>query len=402
MHICCESCGTHYRIPIEKMKGDVSKATCKKCGTTIMIRRGAQAEASRMDDEGVVTHNEDRTVITQVPELSDYQVTPVLDSSAFSTNGIAVKMGKGATPAENAISTRLATAARLENEIFGRPGKDSEAVVTVEAEDTPPVEGPPPRRASAEPLLKGTSKKSRQVPLPAGARKVAEMPKTAAELNNEKPLIPSVAKNTSASTMSDAIAKAVDKSSGGTAEVEVSFNGGASKAASNGMGANGFGGNSSATGSISAASLLAATAKGSSNGESRSTGAQNTSSGMSPELARLMMPDKSKSMGNAAAATSMHRDLAAQYDMMVKGNLPPGFASEPVSASKRPTSIAKPTTSEKRSAPMGAARVTGSAPVVTATPVMAAPPVNNRVARIVAGALSVMAFASVMLLVVKN
>ena len=89
MKITCDKCGASYKIPEEKLTRDVSKATCKKCGEKIIIRRPGHTDAyedprltggmhASNDDDGVVEHNEERTVIAVVPELQRYDATPPL------------------------------------------------------------------------------------------------------------------------------------------------------------------------------------------------------------------------------------------------------------------------------------------------------------------------------------
>lgn len=89
MKITCDKCGASYKIPEEKLTRDVSKATCKKCGEKIIIRRPGNTDAyedprltgglhASNDDDGVVEHNEERTVIAVVPELQRYDATPPL------------------------------------------------------------------------------------------------------------------------------------------------------------------------------------------------------------------------------------------------------------------------------------------------------------------------------------
>lgn len=88
MKITCDKCGASYKIPAEKLTRDVSKATCKKCGEKIIIRRPGNDgyEDPRLtgglhasnDDDGVVEHNEERTVIAVVPELQRFDATPPL------------------------------------------------------------------------------------------------------------------------------------------------------------------------------------------------------------------------------------------------------------------------------------------------------------------------------------
>lgn len=400
MHICCESCGTHYRIPIEKMKGDVSKATCKKCGTLIMIRRGENTEASRADDDGVVVHNEDRTVITQVPELKDYQVTPVLEASPLSNSGIPVRMAKGPTPSQPSAPQGFGVASRLEAELFARPGRDSEAVVTMEADEAQIIDGPPPKRPANEPLMRTpqplTAAAAREIPLPAGARKVGELPRHNArtESQGETPLMaPPVLKPSSVSVSAATKNSAVDRSVGATAEIEHGFQPSPSKPEMHTVHSTQFAGSTAG----------AATANSSSAASKVTAPGATSASTMSPELAKLMAPSKNKGKSPGGAATSMHMGLNAQYQEMMKNGLPPGFATTPNASSgsrQRSASSNRPGSAHERQAGQGATRITTPAPVVVATAVQ--PPTNTRVPRMVAGALSVMAFCSFMLLVIQG
>ena len=46
MRVVCENCGATYKIPESKLVKEVNKATCRKCGFRMMIRRPAAAVAS--------------------------------------------------------------------------------------------------------------------------------------------------------------------------------------------------------------------------------------------------------------------------------------------------------------------------------------------------------------------
>ena len=39
MRVVCENCGASYKIPESKLVKEVNKATCRKCGFRMMIRR---------------------------------------------------------------------------------------------------------------------------------------------------------------------------------------------------------------------------------------------------------------------------------------------------------------------------------------------------------------------------
>jgi predicted Zn finger-like uncharacterized protein len=83
MQITCNDCGAQYRIPDSKITRDVSRATCKKCGAKLIIRRGGADEELRRADggdelESEVVNHEERTVIADVPELQSYQPATVI------------------------------------------------------------------------------------------------------------------------------------------------------------------------------------------------------------------------------------------------------------------------------------------------------------------------------------
>lgn len=363
MNITCASCGTHYRIPLKKMVKEVSKATCKKCGVSITVRRpdaapGDHLEMLRTEDEAVVMHSEDCTVITQVPELKDYQMTPALDTSAFSSMGIPVRLtrrpdapasGETRSPA-NAV-TRGSTSARIEAELFASRSPSNDAIYTVEAEDNveldeeiPSDEKPVYNAASSGPspvesvAVMGSQKPLTQnsVALPAGAKMVGDMSKS----------IAAAAASPATPKVSDVVA-----------------------------------GTDSAT---AAKPALAAT-----------PAVDGYSGYLSPAM-RKTLTEKKGSKGSSTAATSMHMGLTAQYESMLNANgLPPGFTTPVANGAKGKGGTAAKGEGDKKS--MARATV----PVQQSMP--AAPPTKSeKVARMVAGGLSFMAFFSVVLVILQG
>ena len=83
MKITCDKCGANYKIPDDKLTKEVSRATCKKCGNKITIRKGgATGTAYDFDDDDSVVNHEERTVIATVPEIQQFDATPALASPA--------------------------------------------------------------------------------------------------------------------------------------------------------------------------------------------------------------------------------------------------------------------------------------------------------------------------------
>ena len=64
MRVVCDSCGASYRIPDHKLVKEVNKATCRKCGESIIIRRSAGMSV------GEPAKNVDPEASTQVTEMS--------------------------------------------------------------------------------------------------------------------------------------------------------------------------------------------------------------------------------------------------------------------------------------------------------------------------------------------
>ncbi|MFZ5476250.1 MAG: AgmX/PglI C-terminal domain-containing protein [Myxococcota bacterium] len=68
MRVVCDNCGASYKIPDSKLTKEVNKATCRKCGHAIYIRKaGDDAPAPR--PEPPPAPNEERTLITSAADL---------------------------------------------------------------------------------------------------------------------------------------------------------------------------------------------------------------------------------------------------------------------------------------------------------------------------------------------
>jgi predicted Zn finger-like uncharacterized protein len=73
MKVVCDNCGAVYKIPQHKLVKEVNKATCRKCGHRIMIRREAQASPAEPEN------NEEATVIAEASKVSDKPLAPKMD-----------------------------------------------------------------------------------------------------------------------------------------------------------------------------------------------------------------------------------------------------------------------------------------------------------------------------------
>jgi predicted Zn finger-like uncharacterized protein len=63
MKVVCDNCGAVYKIPEHKLVKEVNKATCRKCGHRIMIRRDAPERADEPES------NEEATVIAEAAKV---------------------------------------------------------------------------------------------------------------------------------------------------------------------------------------------------------------------------------------------------------------------------------------------------------------------------------------------
>ena len=68
MRVVCDNCGASYKIPDSKLTKEVNKATCRKCGHAIYIRKGGEEVAPPPVAPPPVP-NEERTLITSAADL---------------------------------------------------------------------------------------------------------------------------------------------------------------------------------------------------------------------------------------------------------------------------------------------------------------------------------------------
>ena len=71
MRVVCENCGATYKIPDSKLVKEVNKATCRKCGFRMMIRRPVSAVAGPTNTP---EPDEAATQVTANPLLAQEQV----------------------------------------------------------------------------------------------------------------------------------------------------------------------------------------------------------------------------------------------------------------------------------------------------------------------------------------
>ena len=66
MRVVCDNCGASYKIPETKLTKEVNKATCRKCGHAIYIRKAPEVAESAPQQPNIT---EERTLITSSADL---------------------------------------------------------------------------------------------------------------------------------------------------------------------------------------------------------------------------------------------------------------------------------------------------------------------------------------------
>lgn len=89
MRVVCDNCGASYRIPDYKLIKEVNKATCRKCGEAIIIRKSAGMAVGNARKEV------DPEASTQVTNLSDLQGSKSEPEVASIPSGPAMGHGFG-------------------------------------------------------------------------------------------------------------------------------------------------------------------------------------------------------------------------------------------------------------------------------------------------------------------
>lgn len=176
MKITCDKCGASYKIPEEKLTRDVSKATCKKCGEKIIIRKPAGGDyedpriirglQSSLEDEGVVEHNEERTVIAVVPELQRFDATPPLASSPGHAEPTPAPAPVAPAPAPVRPAPAAPTPVQPSSSGTSAPSASASGTAWTPAQPQPPVAPAPVVAAAPTPAPAATASAAK----PAAAR----------------------------------------------------------------------------------------------------------------------------------------------------------------------------------------------------------------------------------------
>ena len=171
MRVVCDNCGASYRIPDYKLVKEVNKATCRKCGEAIIIRKSAGMAV------GDTRKEVDPEASTQVTELADIQGSKPESEVANIPSGPAMGHGFG-QPAhlpEDAGPPTVAQHMDCKDETIPRQDLPEPTAVGA-VPSTPPKAPPAPMAAPPTPMAAPPTpslpqpKQSEPPPPPAPAR----------------------------------------------------------------------------------------------------------------------------------------------------------------------------------------------------------------------------------------
>ncbi len=155
MRIVCDSCGAVYKIADSKLVKEVNKATCKRCGHKIIIRKPRTAASVEGPSERTIISpggpsaeqgnkkkKEEKTVITTIPELEKYESAAV---SAGAIGSLTSELRTISAPADIPSPPATESLGPAEHSFTGF---DNQSQVAEPAPMPAPPEVPPPPMAS--------------------------------------------------------------------------------------------------------------------------------------------------------------------------------------------------------------------------------------------------------------
>ena len=152
MRVVCDNCGASYRIPDHKLVKEVNKATCRKCGEPIIIRRSA---GMSVGDKQVEVDPDAATQVTEAEALQAKEAEKAPPVVASIPSGPSMGHGFGVPPAhlpEDAGPPTVAQQMDFKDETIPRqdlPESTAARPDLAHAQALPPP--PPPVRASGKP-----------------------------------------------------------------------------------------------------------------------------------------------------------------------------------------------------------------------------------------------------------
>jgi predicted Zn finger-like uncharacterized protein len=140
MRVVCDNCGASYRIPDHKLVKEVNKATCRKCGEAIIIRKSAGMAVGDSQKEV------DPEASTQVTELASLKGPSSEPEVAAIPSGPAMGHGFGqpANLPEDAGPPTVAQHMDFKDETIPRQDLPEPTAARPPAPPPPPAPAPPP------------------------------------------------------------------------------------------------------------------------------------------------------------------------------------------------------------------------------------------------------------------
>ena len=125
MRVVCENCGATYKIPDSKLVKEVNKATCRKCGFRMTIRRpGLSAAAASTVTGQQPNADEAATVVTANPLEQQTGERELLEASTRIEKG-PVEEWSDEAPTQVRLATELGDIKAPDSPAFQQPQKSS-------------------------------------------------------------------------------------------------------------------------------------------------------------------------------------------------------------------------------------------------------------------------------------
>ncbi len=138
MRVVCDNCGATYRIPDHKLVREVNKATCRKCGHGIIIRKaGASGGAPSMSSAHPISPDD----ATQIASAAEIEARARSGSGRGGTSPSGFGAAVGSEGFEHSSSGWTEEDNGAETVVSSQDAEDSPASGDVRGEKTAPWEG---------------------------------------------------------------------------------------------------------------------------------------------------------------------------------------------------------------------------------------------------------------------
>ena len=150
MRVVCDNCGASYRIPDHKLVKEINKATCRKCGESIIIRRSA---GMSVGDKQVEVDPDAATQVTEAEALQAKESDKPPPVVASIPSGPSMGHGFGVPPAhlpEDAGPPTVAQHMDFKDETIPRQDLPESTAARPDLAHSQPLPPPPSLARSAE------------------------------------------------------------------------------------------------------------------------------------------------------------------------------------------------------------------------------------------------------------